>query len=430
MSSRKSSADNIICPKCGEEIALTETLREQIGEEARAEIQEQINTKERSLASREKQLRSKETELKQAQESIEAQVDKRLAEKETKLKKDAIAKGRQESSQEIEALQMESADKTLKLQEAQRNELVLRKEKRQLEEAREALELDVKRKVDAEREQIREHALAQAEEQHRLKDAEKDKKLADAVRMNEELSRKLQQGSQQIQGEVLELEIEALLRDCCPWDEILPVPKGVRGADVLHVVRSRSGLRCGKLIWEAKHTKTWNVGWISKLKDDQQEANADIAVIVTDVLPEEIAHFGIMDGVWITGSRYVRELIVILRAGIEEVAHTKRSIAGKNETIETIYNYLTGSEFANRVEAVVRAFVDMKECLDREKRNTINRWAEREKQLDRALTNMSGMYGDLQGLTGRALRKIAPLEDGESEPQEGTRLSLAASWDE
>jgi len=182
--------------------------------------------------------------------------------------------------------------------------------------------------------------------------------------MNEELSRKLQQGSQQIQGEVLELDLENVLRDCCPSDEILPVPKGVRGADVLQRVNSRSGVCCGLIIWEAKHTRNWSDAWVSKLKNDQLQARADISVLVTDVLPKEIEDFRTKDGVWVTVPRYVLGLVAAIRLSLEEVAQTKRAITSKNETVEALFNYLTGPDFANRVEAIMRGFIGMKEELD------------------------------------------------------------------
>jgi hypothetical protein len=237
----------------------------------------------------------------------------------------------------------------------------------------------------------------------------------------------LQQGSQQTQGEVLELELEDILRDCCRSDEILPVPKGVRGADVLQRVNNRAGVSCGAVIWEAKHTKNWSDGWISKLKDDQQQARADIAVLVTDVLPEEIKNFGRREGVWVTVPKHVPGLVAALRTILEEVAQAKRAVASKNETVETLFNYLTGPDFTNRVEAIMRGFIGMQEDLDEEKRVTNRRWAKREKQLDLVLMNTSGMYGDLQGLLGNSLKPIPALEAGESSADEvGDLLDIAA----
>ncbi|MGH9511537.1 MAG: DUF2130 domain-containing protein [Terriglobales bacterium] len=425
-SSDKGSGDSIKCPKCGELIPITETLQNQLTEQARAEVRRELAGEQRALVAREREIQTKEAELQKAEQGIEDRLAKRLAVEKAKLSTDALRKARSEVSLQMNDLEADAAENDRKLQEAQKKELQLRREKRELETARQSLELDVARRVDAERQSIREEALTQAADQHRLKDAEKDQKLKDALRMNEELTRKLQQGSQQTQGEVLELELESLLQECCRLDEILPVPKGVRGADVLQKVNNRFGVCCGLIIWEAKHTKNWSDGWVSKLKNDQQQARADVAVLVTDVLPKDIDCFGKKDGVWITTPRYVPGLVVALRVTLEEVAKAKRTVASKNETVEALYNYMTGPDFTNRVEAIMRAFIGMKEELDEEKRVTTRRWTKREKQLELVILNTSGMYGELQGLVGTSLKPIASLEWGETDDPDGAGLTLAA----
>jgi hypothetical protein len=423
----KNSGDSIRCPKCGELIAITETLHHQLTEQARAEMKRQLASEQKTLLLREKELQGREAKVQDAEQDIEERITKRVFAQKAKLSKEALDKARGEVSQEVKGLQLEAAEKDRKIQEAQNKELQLRREKRELEASKRSLELEVTRRVDAECNRVREEALTQAAEDHRLKDAEKDKKLKDALKTNEDLSRRLQQGSQQTQGEVLELELEDILRDCCRSDEILPVPKGVRGADVLQRVNNRAGVSCGAVIWEAKHTKNWSDGWISKLKDDQQQARADIAVLVTDVLPEEIKNFGRREGVWVTVPKHVPGLVAALRTILEEVAQAKRAVASKNETVETLFNYLTGPDFTNRVEAIMRGFIGMQEDLDEEKRVTNRRWAKREKQLDLVLMNTSGMYGDLQGLLGNSLKPIPALEAGESSADEvGDLLDIAA----
>lgn len=424
-SSDKGSSDSIKCPKCGELIPITETLQSQLTEQARAEIKRELAGEQKTLLAREKELQTRETKLEAAEQEIDDRVAKQLLTQKAKLSKDALEKARAEVSVELNDLSADAADKERRLKEAEANELKLRKEKRDLETAKKNLELDVARTIDGERQRIREEGANEAADRHRVKDAEKDQKLREALKINEELTRKLQQGSQQIQGEVLEVELEDVLRDCCRSDEILPVPKGVRGADVLQKVISKFGVCCGLIIWEAKRTKSWSDSWMSKLKDDQQQARADIAVLVTDVLPKGLECFGRKDGVWVTTPRYVTGLVAALRLSLEEVAQAKRAVASKNETVEALFNYLTGPDFVNRVEAIMRAFIGMKGDLDEEKRVTTRRWAKREKQLELVLGNTSGMYGDLQGLMGSSLRPIAALEPAESDPEE-TGLTIAA----
>jgi len=422
----RGSGDNIKCPKCGEIIPITETIQHQLTERTRAEINREMADEQRLLVAREKELQAQAAKLAESERSIDEQVARKLSIERSALRKDVLDKTREEFSLQMDDLKADAAEKDRKLQEAQKKEVQLRKETRELETAKQSLELDVLREIDTQREGIRQRTLAQAAEEHRLKDAEKDKRLSDALKKNEDLTRTLQQGSQQTQGEVLELELEAVLRDCCRFDEILPVPKGVRGADVLQIVKNRLGACCGKIIWEAKHTKNWSDGWIAKLKEDQQSAHAEVAVLVTDVLPKEIDHFGRQDNVWVTSPRYVPGLAAVLRPWMEEVAKTKRAAAGKNETVEALFNYITGPDFANHVEGIMRGFIGMRGTLEEEKRTTARRWAKREKQLDRAVADTIGMHGDFQGLLGTSLQPILALDSVDGDTAEQVGLALAA----
>jgi hypothetical protein len=464
------SGDNIKCPKCGELFPITETIQDQLAERTRAEMKRELVAEQKALAVREKELQAKAASLAEAELGIEAQVARRLADEQRNLsardrdlraqaarlaeaernideqvskklsmersalredaRKDALDKARAEFSLRVDDLEADAAEKDRKLQDAQRKELQLRKETRELEAAKQSLELDVLRRIDAQREGIRQQALAQAAEEHHLKDAEKDKRLSDALKKNEDLTRTLQQGSQQTQGEVLELELEEVLRDCCRFDEILPVPKGVRGADVLQNVKNRLGACCGKIIWEAKHTKNWSDGWIAKLKEDQQSAHADVAVLVTDVLPRGLDHFGGHDGVLVTSPRYVPGVVAMLRHGIEEASKAKCTAAGKNETVEELFNYITGADYRNRVDGIVRGFIGMRETLDKERRTTQQRWAKQEKQLNLAEANTIGMHGDFQGLLGTSLQPIFALDSGDGDSAEQGGLAFSAGAEE
>jgi hypothetical protein len=411
----KKSSATIKCPKCGALIPVTETLHDQLAEQVRDELRKESDKQKKTLAAKETELNAKEKKIQQSAEKLEQTVQERLASEKAGLTKAALTKARGEVSVQIKDLQAANSEMDRKLLEAQEKELQLRKEKRDLEAAKKAFELETARTLDNERQKIREGAVKEVLEEHRMKDAEKERKLQEALKVNEELKLKLQQGSQQTQGEVLELELEQVLKANCPLDEILPVPKGVTGADVLQKVRNRTGLPCGLIIWETKRTKNWSDGWIPKLKEDQRQARADIAVLVTETLPKDVNDFGYKDGVWIAAPRFVLSLLTALRWILTEVALVKVAAAGKNETVEALFNYMTGPEFRHRVEAIVGGFSAMKQELDEEKRITSRRWAKREKQLDLIISNTSGMYGDLQGLTGTSLQPILALEGGDSD---------------
>ena len=252
-------------------------------------------------------------------------------------------------------------------------------------------------------------------EEHRLKDMEKEKKISDMLKTIEELKRKGEQGSMQTQGEVLELDLEALLRSRFPTDEIEPVPKGIRGADILQRVHNRSGQLCGTIIWESKRTKAWSDGWIAKLKDDQREVKAEIAVIVSETLPSGVKAFTQMEGVWVADFTLAASLAEVLRSGLTQLALAKLSAVGRGEKMDVIYNYLSGPHFRQRVEGIVEAFKSMKEDLDQEKRAITRTWAKREKQIERVINNTAGMYGDIQGIIGASLPEIKILELDEGE---------------
>ena len=270
-------------------------------------------------------------------------------------------------------------------------------------------ELEMKKKLLEEEEKIRLEALKKAEEEHRIKDAEKDKKLQDAIKANEELRRKLEQGSQQTQGESMELALEGRLRAEFPMDIITEVKKGQRGADVLQEVVDKLNRKCGTILWESKNAK-WTEGWILKLKEDQRRAKADLAVLVSVDLPPSIETFSYLNGVWVGGVNDYLPLALALRFNLVSLYHERQNQEGQDEKMKILYQYLTGNEFRQRVEAIVEAFGTMQMELEREKRWFSVKWARQEKEIRKVIDHTHGMYGDLQGVIGKSLPEIKTLE--------------------
>lgn len=231
----------------------------------------------------------------------------------------------------------------------------------------------------------------------------------------EELNRNADQQSQQAQGEVLELEIENLLKANFPYDSIEPVSKGKKGADVLQKVHTAQGQYCGPIVWESKRTKSWGNEWIEKLKDDQRSVKAEIAVIVSVVLPKEVNHFGQIDGVWVTDFFTALGVAKALRSGIVEIFSARQSMVGKSEKMEMLYRYLSGPEFRQRVGSMIETFKSMKQELDQEKLALQRIWAKREKQIHKVLESTAGMYGDMQGIVGASLPEIKELQPPKEE---------------
>lgn len=342
--------------------------------------------------------------------AIEHEIQEKLKTERVKIFQEAQKKAEETFSIDMKDLREQIAEKEKKLEEAHKAELSFRKKMRELEEQKKNIELEVARKLDEEKEKIKQQALEIFSEEHRLKDLEKDKIINDMRRTIEELKRKSEQGSIQIQGEVLELSLEELLKAKFPSDEITPVPKGIKGADILQKIYSLNGVYCGSILWETKRTKAWSNGWVSKLKDDQREIKAEIAIIATEAMPPEISSFGMLNGVWVTRLNLARSLAEALRAGLIQISHIRLASISKDEKMEVLYKYLSGAGFKQKVEAIVEAFKTMKEDLEHEKRAMLKIWSKREKEIERVITNTAGMYGDMQGIIGSSMPTIRALE--------------------
>ena len=405
-------AEEVIkCPNCGFDIAISEALTHQVRDRLKTELESGIRKKETELLAREKQ-------LEQAKASINEQVAIRLKAETGKIQAQAEQRASEKNRLELEDLKCQITEKEKKIAEARESELELRKKSRELEERQQAFELEMTRKMDAERDKIKQEALGKFTEEHRLKDAEKDKLIRDLQQSLEDAKRKAEQGSMQMQGEVQELDLEDVLRGTFPFDDIQPVPKGIRGADAVQHVFDATHKPCGKIIWEAKHTKNWSDGWIQKLKDDQREIGADIAVIVTEALPKDVESFSLIDGVWVTRFNVAIGLATALRQQLIDVTFARQGAVGKGEKMEVLYEYLSGPEFRQKIEAIVETFTMMQSQLDREKRGMMKNWKEREKQIQRITTNTVGMYGDMRGIIGASLPEVELLELGPVEPRQ------------
>jgi hypothetical protein len=322
------------------------------------------------------------------------------------------AKYKKEFTEEKNKIEMEARERTSKLT-GQVSELL--DEIKKLREKDEDREIEMKRKLMDEEEKIKLEVKQKFEEEHKLKDSEKENKLKDALDQIETLKTRIQQGSQQSQGETLELELESKLRSEFPTDIISEVKKGQRGADVDHEVVDKLGRKCGKILWESKNAE-WSNGWLSKLKEDQRQAKADLAVLVTVNLPDGVDSFAYRDGVWIVSWKHFIPLSWSLRFNLVSLYNERSSSEGKDEKMKILYQYLTGSEFKNRVEGIVDAFTNLQDELEKEKRYFNVKWARQEKEIRKVIDHTHGMYGDLQGVIGKSLPEIKSLEltDGEN----------------
>jgi hypothetical protein len=379
---------SISCPSCGKKIPLTRALRAEI----ESSVKEQYDE---ALASRERELRS--------QFAVQLKEDLERAQGE------ALKAVERKAGRELAALKEQLTDQSKELEDARKLELAIRKRERELERCKEDLELTVERKLAEERTRVVAEAQKRLTDEHRLKEAEKERQLFEMRRQIEDLKRRAEQGSQQLQGEAGEDQVEAMLRSSFPFDEVSPVAQGVRGADIHHVVLDPRGARAGAILWECKNAKNWSDGWIEKLKADQRALRAEVSVLVTTALPRGCCRFTLLDGVIVTDFTCAAPVAALLRSGLLQIAQARSAALNKGEKLELLHRYLSGIEFRQRVEAIVECFERMRDDLDQERRAAERQWAKRTKQIDSVMFNISGMYGDLQGLVP-SLPPIARLE--------------------
>ena len=317
------------------------------------------------------------------------------AEVESDLKKDIESSIRNEAEVEVGQAKKELAESLSLI--------------RELKNKDKDREVEMQKRLTMEEEKIKFQALKTYREEHELKEQEKEKIIADLKKDLEAAQRKATQGSQQTQGEVMELELEEMLRREFPDDEISEVKKGVRGADVTQTVKDKMGRTCGRILWESKNAQ-WSEGWLAKLRDDQREAKAELAVLVVENAPEGVTTFTYRDRVWVTKRKFAVPLALALRFDLVHLYFEKMSNVGKDEKMEVLYQYLTGSEFKHRIEAIVDAFSNLQETVEKEKRYFSVKWAREEKEIRKIIDSTHGMWGDLQAVTNRSLPSIKTLE--------------------
>ena len=407
----------IICPKCKTEIKLTESLAAPLVESIRLDYEKRLTQKDADMVKRETTLREREAAMAKDRETLDDQVaDKlkleraRISAEESKKARAALANDFDQKARELVELQDVLKSRDLKLAEAQNAQAELIRKQRELDDAKREMELTIEKRVQGSLSTTRDQARKEAEESLKFKVMEKEQTISSMQKQIEDLKRRAEQGSQQLQGEVQELELEALLRVKFPRDTIEPVAKGEHGGDVIQRVLGPLGQTCGTILWESKRTKNWSDGWLVKLREDQRAAKAEIAVLVTQVLPKDVESFDLVDGVWVIQPKVAIPVAIMLRQSLVELSMARQASEGQQTKMEMLYSYLTGSRFRLRVQAIVESFSNMKEDLDKEKKVITKQWAKRDEQIERVMQATVGMYGDMQGIAGKTLQEIEGLE--------------------
>jgi hypothetical protein len=385
----------ISCPHCHQDIKLTESLAAPL------------------LKNKEIEFKQREAELRDRESSIDRVLTERLAAERKKLADEEQKKARLALATELESKQREVIElgeilraREAKLAEAQGAQAELVRKQRELDDQKREIELTIEKRVTASVGEIQLKAKQEAADEMKLKVLEKEQVIQSMQRQIEEMRRKAEQGSQQLQGDVQELELESLLSRRFAHDTVTRVPRGEFGGDVLQQVLSPAGNPCGTILWESKRTKNWSESWLSKLRQDQRTAKAEFAVIVSQVLPKEVAYFDLVDGVYVVSPQCIVPVATLLRKGLLELAIARQSSEGRETKAAMVYQYLTGPRFRQRMQAMVEAFTAMQEDLNTERKAIQKQWAKRETQIETMIVAATGMFGDLQGIAGKGIREI------------------------
>lgn len=417
---------NIKCPNCATVFDVEDVLSADVEQKFKLQYEKQfqqnlavLNEEKQKLDEAQllfEEKRKKENEL--FQQKLQQATQKMEADLQQQIRKSVS----EDYENQLRMLKQGMLDNEEKLKAARQKEFEFLKKEQELKNKEQELDIILQKKLLLERnaltQQIRkeENDRTQLKEtEYQLKLRELEKQLDDQRRLAEEMKRKAEQGSMQLQGEAQELLLEEMLRDHFPYDNIGEVGKGVEGADCIQTVRNQIGNDCGKIIFESKRTKTFNIAWIEKLKSDLRSQQADVAILVTQAYPKDMQCFGEREGVWICSFSEVIALTTALRHTIIRVAETRRSEDNKGEKMQLLYSYLTGNEFRQQIETIVEGFLSMKNSISRERVQMEKLWKEREKQLEKVLISTSGMYGSIKGIAGASIGNIPLLEDGQDE---------------
>jgi hypothetical protein len=389
-------ADSIKCPHCHTEIPLSQVISHQIDEQLEARVAHE-------LASQRAQLR---TEAAEREQELRSEWEADQAERDERVRREAVETAATDLAELTEQVEKQSTE----LAEARTRELAWRRKERELDEARENLELEVARRLDEERTQIATAARQSANEQHQIDKRQQETRIEQLQKQIKELQESAEGASSGLIGEAQEREIEDVLAERFRADRIEPIKAGQRGADVLQTVVSRRGESCGKILWESKRARNWSGAWIPKLKEDQGAAGADVAVLVCSALPADVRHMELVDGVWVVSFACVIPIASAMREALVGITQARSIDANRNQSLSRIYDYLTSNEFNRHMRAIVEGFVEMNDDLDRERRAMEKNWSRRRKQIDGLALNTAAIYGDLEGIIGPALPTIERLE--------------------
>ena len=404
----------IVCPNCGTEINVNEVLSHQVEDDLKkkyaiqlAEEKKKYDTELELLNAQKEEFekkKQKENELFQEKLQLKLKEERLIIEKQIKTK---IT---EEQSEQVAVMQKELLEQSEKLKELSRSRAEIERLKREKDEMKETLTADAERALNQKLIEEKEKIRKNEQDRNELAIKELQKQLDDQKRLTEEMKRKQEQGSMQLQGEVQELAIEEWLAASFPLDTITEIKKGARGGDCIQTVNTRTRQNCGTIYYESKRTKDFQPSWIEKFKSDIRDKGANIGVLVTEVLPSDLDRMGLKEGIWICTYDEFKGLCKVLRESIIQISNAMVSQENRGDKMILLYDFLTSNTFHMQVEAIVEGFTQMQVDLDSEKRAMQRIWKMREKQLEKVINNTIDMYGSIKGIAGSAIQDIKQLD--------------------
>jgi hypothetical protein len=410
----EANREKIICPNCGTEIDVNEILYHQLEDQITSQFEAQLKAERAAIGEKERAIEATRAELASKLENSQAAIDQAVRQQTKKLREqlaaEAAVAAREEQADTIEQLRKELDEKSQRVKDLNKTRAEVEKLKREKEELADDIQAKAEAKLTEALRKERERIQKTESEKNELKLKESHDLVESLRKQLAEAQRRAEQGSMQSQGEVQELAIEQWLRDHFPMDRIDEIKKGAQGADCLQIVNTRSHEGCGSIYYESKRTKSFQPSWVAKFKDDIREKGADLGVLVTASMPPDMDRMGLVDGVWVCSYEEFKGLSAVLRQSIIQVHQAGKTQENKGGKMEMLYDYLTGSEFRQQVEAIVEGFTQMQSDLESEKRSMQAQWKKREKQLEKVILSTTYMYSSVKGIAGSAVGDVRLLE--------------------
>ncbi|MDI1233311.1 MAG: DUF2130 domain-containing protein [bacterium] len=408
-----SQNNQVTCPNCKHQFSIESALTADIEKEIADKLKKEFNEKwvsEKRKADEQIKLQKEQIETERKKQVEEQAME--LANRKKEVEEQVKLKLNKENELQIEFYKKQNEENEEKLKTLRKLEVEKMEIQQRMKDLENQHELDTKKLLLEKENELKERIGKEADQKNEMRLKEFQKKIDDQNKLIEEMKRKSEQGSMQMQGEVQELALEEMLKQIFPFDDISEVGKGVKGADLIQTVKNGLGQPCGTIIWESKRTKDFQPLWIEKFKADFRQSGGDVGVIVTQAMPKDMEGFGIKEGVYICQFHEARSLALILRQTLIKISEANASQENKGEKMTMLYHYLTGNEFKHQIEAISEGFMSLKTEITREKIAMERLWKEREKQIEKVLINTVGMYGSIKGIAGNAIAEIKGLEIG------------------